>query len=372
MANELVTIGDALALAETRFVELGSKPELFLAEQGFAMQLLSSNTKLMSVARENPASLRDAIVSIASVGLSLNPAEKLAYLITRNIKQGSQWVNKVCLEPSYVGLCKLATSSGTIVWVQARCVYATDEFTDNGVGEKPTHKYNAFSKDRGDFVGVYCVAKTNDGSFLTEVMDADDVNGIMARSESIKSAAKYNKPAFGPWITDFGEMAKKSVVRRAFKTWPRSIGSAEMANAIELSNNNEGFEPMLTSPELPSYTAEQKNRFDSLIESGDSLGMFLFIQSVRDENQSIYMALYNSFEKGRITKNKAIVAEMEKSGASELREYIRAIIDGINAGDDAAVAEMVMELDQDVIDEIKQRLDSSMGRALQEIIERAT
>src|SRR5690606_28649385 len=109
--------------------------------------------------------------------------------------------------------------------VQANVVHENDEFIDNGPGQRPTHKYNAFSKDRGPFAGVYAVAKTRTGDYLTTIMAADEVNGIMARSEAYKAFKEKKKGNGGPWVSDFEEMAKKSVVRRGFKMWPKTSES---------------------------------------------------------------------------------------------------------------------------------------------------
>jgi len=246
-------------MTQERFTRNAPKHIRFENERGYAIQLLQNNDYLMKVATENPASLQQAITNIAAIGLSLNPAKKQAYLITRTIRtQNGQYVSKVFLEPSYAGLCDLATMSGAIEWCQANTVYEKDSFVDNGPGEKPTHTYQAFSKDRGAFAGVYCVAKTRGGDYLTTIMPAEEVNAIRARSEAYKAMAERNKGNGGPWVTDYEEMAKKSVVRRAFKLWPKTAETERLENAVMLSNENEGFEPILTSPQLGQYTAEQK------------------------------------------------------------------------------------------------------------------
>ncbi len=177
-------------VAEQRFKEIAPEHMKYATEVGFAKQLMEGNGFLRKAAMENPKSLGHAITNVAAIGLSLNPAEKLAYLITRNVKVGqNQWETRVFLDPSYMGLIRLATDSGNIKWIQANCVYSNDEFCDNGPGEKPTHKYNAFAKheDRGEFVGVYCVAKTIDGDYLTTTMPAEDVYSIRDRSEAWKA-----------------------------------------------------------------------------------------------------------------------------------------------------------------------------------------
>jgi len=250
MANQLAEFIDG---AQETF--LINKPEsmTFEAEKGFSMQILVNNPYLLKVAQGNKPSLMQAINNVAAIGLSLNPASKEAYLIPRG--------NKVYLEPSYMGLVKLATNSGSIKWVQAGYVCADDTFMDNGPGNNITHQYSAFGA-RGDIVGFYCVAKTNEGDFLVDTMSTDEINGIRDRSESWKRGQK------GPWKTDYTEQAKKTVVRRAFKMWPKTDQN-RMALAVDISNNNEGFEPIATSPNIQESTPDQKIYFDQLIESSN-------------------------------------------------------------------------------------------------------
>lgn len=46
----------------------------------FAIQLFQRNDKLAQTAISNPVSAQNAIINVAAVGISLNPASKLAYL----------------------------------------------------------------------------------------------------------------------------------------------------------------------------------------------------------------------------------------------------------------------------------------------------
>jgi len=308
-------IAEVINLTEERFKQVAPPAINYEAEKGFAMQILSNNTFLMKVAMEHNASLAQAITNVAAIGLSLNPAEKQAYLITRTVKEGNKWISKIFLEPSYMGLCKIATDSGSIEWVQADCVYANDKFMDRGVGEKPDHSYNAFSKERGDFVGVYCVAKTHTGDYLTTLMDKEAVDSVMERSEAVKAMKERNKGSGGPWISDFNQMAKKSVIRQAFKMWPRTNERA--AEAVHMSNENEGFEPLQTSPEITDFTGDQKSYFDQLIEKGDPLGMYVFscsfdLTDASSAGATIWVSLLHSFEKGSKGKYQALVHHLIK------------------------------------------------------------
>ncbi|RKZ86750.1 MAG: hypothetical protein DRQ39_05320 [Gammaproteobacteria bacterium] len=340
------TIGDVIDGTKERFLEIAPTDMKYNAERGFAVQLLNNNAYLLQVAKEAQHSLQEAIINVAAIGLSLNPAEKLAYLIPRNVKAGDNtWKSKIFLEPSYMGMIRLATNTGTIKWVQAAAVYANDSFVDNGAGEKPTHNYNAFDpiNDRGEFVGVYCVAKTNEGDFLTTIMPAADVYDIRGRSES------YKKYQSGVWKTDFIEMAKKTAVRRAFKTWPRTDNARmlQLAEAVEISNKNEGFEPILTEPYLRQVTAGQKGYFDELIETSNALGMFIFMQSLDVQAST---NLYHSFPKGQKGKYQKIADTLVNKGRGMIDQYRELFIEATQANDETEIERLVNELSGDELE----------------------
>ncbi len=215
---------------ENRFTELSheNKTELkFKKEAQYAMQILQGNDFLVKLAMENSESLKNAILNISAIGLTLNPIKKYAYLIPRK--------GKVCLEISYLGLVNLACEGGALELVQAKMVSKKDTFEYNGIVREPTHKYVAFG-GRGETVGVYCVAKTKGGDFLTETMDLAEINSIRDRSESFKRGGK------GPWATDYSEMAKKTVIKRAYKLWPVSSSSERLEKAISVLNEHEGID----------------------------------------------------------------------------------------------------------------------------------
>lgn len=193
----------------------------FVREAEFAIQHLRKNTFLAGVAGRNPQSLRDAIRNVAAIGISLNPADKHAYLVPRD--------NQVCLDIGYLGLIHLATESGAIEWIQAKHVHEKDTYINNGVDKAPTHDYSPFG-DRGKVVGVYCVAKTATGAYLTTEMTLDEVNAIKKRSASASKG-------FSPWTSDEGAMQLKTVVKKAYKFLPRS---ERLAKAIDYLNTDGG------------------------------------------------------------------------------------------------------------------------------------
>lgn len=189
-------------------------------EQQFAIQAFQKNDYLAKVAMANPSSAQNAIINVAAIGITLNPAAKLAYLVPRD--------GGVHLDISYMGLLHLAQVSGAIQWGQCKLVYASDTYESNGLDSAPTHKYNAFG-DRGAVVGGYCTVKTAQGDYLTEEMRVDEINAIMQRSQSFKSGKS------SPWKADWSEMARKTIVKRGSKYWPRC---ERLDNAIHHLNTD--------------------------------------------------------------------------------------------------------------------------------------
>ncbi|MCR4301925.1 MAG: recombinase RecT [Sulfuricaulis sp.] len=214
MSSAIQVVADTVYGAREAFASvLVDRSISFEREAEFAIQAISANDYTVKVARECPQSVVDATTNVAAIGISLNPAKKQAYLVPRK--------GRICLDISYMGLMDLAMDTGSIKWGQARIVYATDVFELNGLDREPTHRFQPFAKDRGETVGAYCVVKTADGDYLTEAMSADEINAIRDRSEAWKSFMD-KKAKSCPWATDWGEMAKKTVVKRASKYWPKT------------------------------------------------------------------------------------------------------------------------------------------------------
>lgn len=217
----------------------------FEREAGFAIQILGNNEYALGIAMSNKQSVIDAVTNVSAIGISLNPAKKQAYLVPRD--------RKICLDISYMGLLDLAIASGSIMWGQAELAHESDDFRLNGFDRPPTHERAPFAKNRGEVVGVYVVAKTHDGDYLTSTMTIDDVNDIRNRSSAWKAWLSKQKSC--PWVTDPGEMAKKTVIKRAYKTWPKTD---RLDKAIHFLNTDgeEGLESIRQQNAAPAGCPE--------------------------------------------------------------------------------------------------------------------
>ena len=194
-------------------------------ESQFAIQAFQKNDFLAKTAMANPTSAQNAIINVAAIGITLNPAAKLAYLVPRD--------GGVHLDISYMGLLHLAQVSGAIQWGQCRLVHANDTYESNGLDKAPTHKYNAFG-ERGPVVGGYCTVKTAQGDYLTDEMSVEAINKTMMRSKGYQSGKNT------PWKTDWDEMARKTIVKRAAKYWPRVERVDSAINHLN-TDGGEGF-----------------------------------------------------------------------------------------------------------------------------------
>lgn len=131
--------------------------------------------------------------------------------------------------PDYRGLINAAKRAGCIKDAYAETVKSNDEFDyELGLDLKLTHR--PARGERGELESAYCVIVLPDGAKRFVVMDAEEIAAIRARSKARDK---------GPWVTDVGEMWKKTVVRRAMK--PFAGASPELTAAIEADNAVSGI-----------------------------------------------------------------------------------------------------------------------------------
>jgi len=302
-----------------RFNEIASTNKLvqWAEESLFAKQALDKNPKLMQCTMDT---VQNSIINVAAIGLTLNSALGYAYLVPESTKVGNQWVNHCTLKVSFKGLLKIANESGSIRWAKAEIVREHDVFEYNGPCALPKHSFNAFKKDRGPTVGVYCIAKTHENDHLVDLMDLDEIN-------KIKAAAKTSMV----WDKWFDEMAKKAVIKRASKQWPRKDRSDRIDQAVAIINETEGnqpFEKDITPRIDPAYIG----RYHKIIHDRDSMQMVYLIDEIKEEykltneNTDDYIAaikdLRNTFLKGEKGNTDAIQEELIRVGIGEISELL--------------------------------------------------
>jgi len=235
----------AIADAQSRFAKVNTARLDFQAEALFALQACNNNGFLADIANKNPLSLSMAVANVAAIGLTLNPVMGYAFLIPRD--------GKVILDISYRGLIKIATDIGSIKWAKAELVYSKDRFLYRGPAHMPEHAFDPFEEDRGEFRGVYCIAKTADNDILVEAIKAAEIYKIRDCSDY------YSKKKQGPWVDWFGEKAKISAIKRGSKTWPKTAQDERLAEAIRILNEDAGDGLADLVPQTPTGQSIQLN-----------------------------------------------------------------------------------------------------------------
>jgi recombination protein RecT len=177
----------------------------------------------------DPKTLIGAIMQSAQLGLEPDGVLGHAYLVPfNNRKKGRR---EVQLIPGYKGLIDLARRSGAVLSIQAHVINEKDTFEfEYGLAPKLRHVPTR-EADPGQMVGVYAVAHLRDADPQYEVMWKRQIDAIRARSRSGDS---------GPWVTDYDEMARKTVLRRLSKFLPMSV---ELATAVALDERAEAGIP---------------------------------------------------------------------------------------------------------------------------------
>lgn len=197
------------------------KPDRFAR---VAITALTRTPKLMEC---TPASMMKCLLDLSSMGLE--PDGRRAHLIP---------YGKECtLIIDYKGLVELIRRSGDVVSLRAETVCEKDAF--EWVNGEIKHSVN-WREDRGAVQAVYAEAVMKSGEKQSATMTITEVEAIRKRSRSGNG---------GPWVTDFSEMAKKTVVRRLSKMLPLS---AELMNHIERDDEQFGVRNV-TPTVAPSF-----------------------------------------------------------------------------------------------------------------------
>jgi recombination protein RecT len=170
-------------------------------------------------------SLLGALMLSAQTGMEPGPLGH-AYLVPRKSKDRG-WEATWIL--GYKGIIELARRSGQLESIEAREVCERDEFEfEYGLNEKLRH-VPAMEGERGPIVAFYGVAKFKDGGHYFLVMSKADVDQAKERSDA-------GKRGFGPWISDYAAMGRKTVIRRMAPYLPLSPEQAQVIAHDETVN----------------------------------------------------------------------------------------------------------------------------------------
>jgi len=202
--------GDQFKLAVQQALPKHLTPDRFIRTALTAMTRTPRRTDC------DQASFFSALLTLTQLGIE--PDGRRAHLSPfENRKRG---VTEVQLIVDYKGIRELVMRSGVVANIHADVVCENDTFTVDR-GEIKEHKIN-YREPRGKVYAVYAICRFKDGSEKAEVMTREEVEAIRSRSRAGNS---------GPWVSDWNEMAKKTVFRRLSKWLPLSPEEREAVEA---------------------------------------------------------------------------------------------------------------------------------------------
>lgn len=214
-----MTIADMVKVLEP---EIRRALPTVLTPERFTRMALSAINNTPELANCTPMSFIAALMNAAQLGLEPNTPLGQAYLIP--------YKNKGILECQfqlgYKGLIDLAYRTGKIQMIQAHVVREFDFFEyQYGLNPRLVHRPGAL--DRGEITYVYGLFKLSNGGYGFEVSNKADMDAF---------AAKYSKSfggKFSPWVDNYEDMAKKTIIKRALKYAPVSSDFQKALSADE-------------------------------------------------------------------------------------------------------------------------------------------
>lgn len=166
-----------------------------------AITTIRNNPKLMNC---NQMSLLGSLMTAAQLGLEPGVLGQ-CYLIP--------YGNECQFQISYKGMIELLRRSGQLKDIYAYTVHENDEFDmEYGLDRNLKHRPNR--DNPGNATGYYAVAilKDDTKSFY-----------YMTKKQIEEHKSKFSKASkSGPWVTDFDEMALKTVIKKMLKYLPVS------------------------------------------------------------------------------------------------------------------------------------------------------
>lgn len=164
-----------------------------------------------------PVSVVSAIVESAQIGLEPTGVLGRAWMLPYNVKQANgQWAKEAKLIVGYRGYAELAWRADRIL-VTTGAVREGDEFAyRRGTGKYLHHAPASDDPEReasdDNITNFWAMYQLPDGREDFDVMSRRAV-------ERIRERAKHKNPV---WDSDFGEMGRKTVLRRLLKVAPLS------------------------------------------------------------------------------------------------------------------------------------------------------
>jgi recombination protein RecT len=221
--NKMQTLQDVLKKYQGAFQAVLPK---HMSPERIVKMALSDVRNSPQLLQCDPKSLALALLQMSELALEPGSALGHAYFVP--------YKNECKMIVGYRGMIELVRRSGRVTAIDAQVVREGDQI-DFDLGDTPYLKHKPKLCKRGekagDVVAAYAIARVaGSDAPVIEIMDVGQVDAIRSRSKSGGN---------GPWVTDYAEMARKTVVRRICKRLPMSVEVARVVQQEEREERDE-------------------------------------------------------------------------------------------------------------------------------------
>lgn len=229
------------------------RPELLKAlpahmpVENFERTIVTAVNQNPELAKADRRSLFNACVDCAQDGLKPDGREAALVIFNTKTKVNGKdvWVKKVQYMPMVTGIIKRMRNSGEMAAVDTAVIYENDDFFFER-GDNPRIDHRPTLTAKGETIGSYAIIKLTNGEVLREVMNREEI-------ESVRAISKQKDG--GPWTIWWGEMARKTVLRRCAKRAPVTADLDRL-----LRREDSWLYPEGATPEMKDITPARPTR----------------------------------------------------------------------------------------------------------------
>ena len=232
---------------------------------------LQDNQKLRSC---SPQSIARATRYAVQLGLNVHGPLRQAYLVP--------YGNECKFDLQYQGLMELMMRTGLYKKLKAKAVHENDDFKLNS-DDSISHSHGL--ANRGEIVGFYATAQHSNGDWYSEVFTKEEMDYL----ESTTRKGGGSTPAWKNW---YGEMGRKSAIKRLMKWLPKTGGTDMHVIDQAIALDNKQFDAEILEPKKIEQGKAQAAEMESAeaIESATEQLMGL----VRDAQEKLDQAAFDS------------------------------------------------------------------------------
>lgn len=254
--NAIKSISDALNSLPAQLEKLNLDARRINIELGFASQAIRKSNYLKQC---DPKTIFDAVIFAARIGLTLNPALGLCYLVPRRNQQ--KW--ECSLDVGYKGWSAILRANKSVSDINAVVVYEDEIFEWDPASGKIKH-FPVFAKSEAEHNArkikcAYTVATLPDGKIVHEVIPAWELEKIEKTSPASKG--------FTPYKTWKDEMLKKAPIKRHAKKLLPLQNQEAIAEMFEDENNNS--EPVNSTTKTRWQLEEESIPFEEVKDGAE-------------------------------------------------------------------------------------------------------